>query len=191
MVNFLIFLLALLFLYVIIFTLYYTLCVFKSTRAKKFLQTQKYNAAAMPHNIIVIIYARNNESTIVPLLEALNKQNYNKEHYQTHIILDHCTDNSSNILEFIGGAKIWRVGENAPIGRDEAISWILEGLLSYQNVDAFVFLSADRYINENFISSINANLYTIKQPTTHTLTESSTADALCQGWPVWLTRIYL
>ncbi len=162
MVNFLIFLLALLFLYVIIFTLYYTLCVFKSTRAKKFLQTQKYNAAAMPHNIIVIIYARNNESTIVPLLEALNKQNYNKEHYQTHIILDHCTDNSSNILEFIGGAKIWRVGENAPIGRDEAISWILEGLLSYQNVDAFVFLSADRYINENFISSINANLYTEK-----------------------------
>ena len=158
MVNLLIFILALLLIYVISFTLYYCLCVFKSTKAKRFLQKQKYNAAAEPDNMMVIIYARNKESTIVPLLESLNKQNYPHEHFQIHIILDHCTDNSSNILEFIGGAKIWRVGENAPVGRDEAISWLLEGLLSYQNVDAFVFLNADRYIDENFLSSINANL---------------------------------
>ncbi len=158
MVNLLIFILALLLIYVISFTLYYGLCVFKSTKAKRFLQKQKYNAAAEPDNMMVIIYARNKESTIVPLLESLNKQNYPQEHFQIHIILDHCTDNSSNILEFIGGAKIWRVGENAPVGRDESISWLLEGLLSYQNVDAFVFLNADRYIDENFLSSINANL---------------------------------
>ena len=158
MVNLLLNLLVILFVYVIIYILYFTVCVISSSKAKKFLQKQKYNAAAEPNNMIVIIYARNNESTIVPLLEALNKQNYPKNNFQTHIVLDHCTDNSSNILEFIGGAKIWRVGENAPVGKDEAISWLLEGLLSYQNVDAFVFLSADRYIDENFLASINANL---------------------------------
>ncbi len=158
MVNLLIFLLAVLLIYVIFFTIYYCMCVFKSTSAKKFLQKQKYYAAAQPDNLMIIIYARNSEATIVPLLESLNKQNYPKEHYQIHIILDHCTDNSSNILEFIGGAKIWRVGESAPVGRDEAISWLLEGLLAYQNVDAFVFLNADRYIDENFLSSINANI---------------------------------
>lgn len=159
MVNILIYLLVILALYAVIFCVYYAICVFSASRAKKFLQKQKYHAAARPNNMIVIIYARNNEATIVPLLEALNKQNYPKENFQTHIILDHCTDNSSNILEFIGGAKIWRVGENAPVGKDEAVSWILEGLLSYQNVDAFVFLNADRYIDENFLASINANLY--------------------------------
>ncbi len=159
MVNFLIFLLAILAVYAIIFCFYYAACVISSAQAKKFLQKQKYNAASRPNNVILVIYARNNEATIVPLLEALNKQNYPKECYQTHIILDHCTDNSSNILEFIGGAKIWRVGENAPVGKDEAVSWILEGLLSYQNVDAFVFLNADRYIDENFLASINANLF--------------------------------
>lgn len=159
MVNFLINLLIILFLYVIIFIVYYTVCVVYSAKAKRFLIKQKYNAAARPDNMIVIIYARNNESTIVPLLEALNKQTYPRENFQTHIILDHCTDNSSNILEFIGGAKIWRVGENAPVGKDEAVSWLLEGLLSYQNVDAFVFLNADKYIDENFLSSINANLF--------------------------------
>ena len=158
MVNFLLNLLIILFVYVIVYILYYAVCVFNSTKAKKFLIKQKYNAASKPNNMILIIYARNNEATIVPLLEALNKQNYPKDNYQTHIILDHCTDNSSNILEFIGGAKIWRVGENAPVGRDEAVSWLLEGLLSYQNVDAFVFLNANRYIDENFLASINANL---------------------------------
>ncbi len=159
MVNFLLNLLIILFVYVIIYIMYYAVCVYKSTKARRFLQRQKYNAAAAPNNMILIIYARNNESTIVPLLEALNKQNYPKDNFQTHIILDHCTDNSSNVLEFIGGAKIWRVGENAPVGKDEAISWLLEGLLSYQNVDGFIFLSADRYIDENFLASINANLY--------------------------------
>ena len=158
MVNILINLLVLLAVYALIFCVYYTVCVISSSRSKKFLLKQKYNAAVNPNNMIVIIYARNNESTIVPLLEALNKQNYPKDNFQTHIILDHCTDNSSNILEFIGGAKIWRVGESAPVGKDEAVSWILEGLLSYQNVDASVFLNADRYIDENFMASINANL---------------------------------
>lgn len=158
MVNLLIILLAVLLVYVVAYSIYYSCCVFFSTKARRFLRRQKYNAACEPRNIVTIIYARNNESTVVPLLEALNKQNYPKENYQTHIILDHCTDNSSNILEFIGGAKIWRVGENAPVGKDESVSWILEGLLSYQNIDAFVFLSADRYIDENFISTINANL---------------------------------
>ena len=155
----LIFLLAALFLYVAVYSVYYAVCVFYSTKSKRFLLKQKYNAAAQPHNIVVVIYARNNESTIVPLLEALNKQNYPKENYQIHIILDHCTDNSSNILEFIGGAKIWRVGDIAPVGKDESVSWLLEGLLSYQNIDAFLFLSADRYIDENFISSVNSNLH--------------------------------
>lgn len=159
MINFLINLLIILFLYVIVFIVYYTACVVFSAKAKRFLQKQKYHAASKPNNMILIVYARNNEATIVPLLEALNKQNYPNENFQTHIILDNCTDNSSNILEFIGGAKIWRVGETAPIGKDEAVSWLLEGLLSYQNVDAFVFLNADRYIDENFLASINANLF--------------------------------
>ena len=82
----LIFLLAALFLYVAVYSVYYAVCVFYSTKSKRFLIKQKYHAAAQPHNIMVIIYARNNESTVVPLLEALNKQNYPRENYQIHII---------------------------------------------------------------------------------------------------------
>ncbi len=160
MVDLLINTLILLFIYVAAFILYYAACVFAGTRLRKFLTAQKYRQNSKLHNIVLIIYARNNESTIVPLLESLNKQNYPRENYQTHIILDNCTDNSSNILEFVGGAKIWRVGDAAPVGKDEAVSWLLERLLSFQNVHAFAFLNADRYVDENFLSNINAGLQT-------------------------------
>ena len=159
MIQLLINVLLFLFVYMAVFMLYYMLCVFMSSKARNFVKKQKYQQSSLPNNIVLVVYARNDESTIVPLLESLNKQNYPKENYQTHIILDNCTDNSSNILEFVGGAKIWRVGEDAPVGKDEAVSWLLERLLSFQNIDAFVFLSADRYVDENFLLSVNSALY--------------------------------
>lgn len=160
MVDLLINTLILLFIYAAAFILYFAACVLAGTRLRKFLTDLKYRQNPKMHNIVLIIYARNNESTIVPLLESLNKQNYPKENYQTHIILDNCTDNSSNILEFVGGAKIWRVGDAAPVGKDEAVSWLLERLLSFQNVHAFAFLNADRYVDESFLANINAGLQT-------------------------------
>lgn len=159
MIDLLINLLLLLFIYMAVFLVYYMVCVFFSSKARRFVVKQKYQQSSMPNNIVLIIYAHNDESTIVPLLESLNKQNYPKENYQIHIILDNCTDNSSNILEFVGGAKIWRVGDDTPVGKDEAVSWLLERLLSFQNIDAFAFLSADRYVDSNFLNSISAALY--------------------------------
>lgn len=159
MVDLLVNMLILLFIYVLTYIIYYTCSVIFSTKVPNLLAKQKNNAHKALHNIVLIIYARNNETTIVPLLESLNKQNYPKENYQTHIILDNCTDNSSNILEFIGGAKIWRVGDSAPIGKDESVSWLLERLISFQNVHAFAFLNADRYVDENFLSAVNTGLY--------------------------------
>ena len=159
MIQLLINILLFLFVYMAVFMVYYGLCVFMSSKSRRFVMKQKFQQSSLPNNIVLVIYARNDEATIVPLLESLNKQNYPKENYQTHIILDNCIDNSSNILEFVGGAKIWRVGDEAPVGKDEAVSWLLERLLSFQNIDAFVFLSADRYVDENFLLSVNAALY--------------------------------
>lgn len=159
MVDILINTLLLLFIYVAAYIIYFALCVLFSTKVNKFIDRQQYNQNKALHNIVLIIYARNDEATIVPLLESLNKQNYPKENCQTHIILDNCTDNSSNILEFIGGAKIWRVGDSAPVGKDEAVSWLLERLMSFQNVHAFAFLNANRYVDQNFLATVNEGLH--------------------------------
>lgn len=151
--------LIVIFSYIIVFTLYYALVVFISSKKRRIDIKQKYTQNSYNNNLVVMIYAQNNEKTIIPLLEQLNKQDYSKSNYQTHIILDNCTDNSANLLEFVGGAKIWRLSEGAPMGKDESISWLLERLISFQNVNAFVFLSANRTIETNFLSSINSALH--------------------------------
>lgn len=109
-------------------------------------------------NIIVIIYSHNNEKTIVNLLEQLNKQTYPKGNFQTHIILDNCSDNSANKLEFAGGAKLWRLTDDAPVGRDKAISGLLENLMSFKKIDAYVFLNATRNVRPDFLEKVNEAL---------------------------------
>lgn len=159
MVDLLINLMIVMFVYVALYTIYWCVLVFAARKEKRFTIKQRYSQNAYSNNLVVMIYAQNNEKTVVPLLEMLNKQNYSRQNYDIHIILDNCTDNSSNVLEFIGGAKIWKVGEDNAMGKDEAISWLLERLISFQNVNAFVFLNANRIVDENFLSSINTALF--------------------------------
>ncbi|MDD3236956.1 MAG: glycosyltransferase family 2 protein [Candidatus Gastranaerophilales bacterium] len=159
MIDLLINSLILIFLYVMAFSLYYAIVVFASTKKHALQSQQKFSTTAYNNNIVVIIYAQNDEKTVVPMLEMLNKQTYPKNNYQIHIILDNCTDDSANKLEFIGGAKVWRLSDGAPMGKDEAISWLLERLISFQNVNAFAFLNANRVVDENFLTSVNASLF--------------------------------
>lgn len=151
--------LIIIFVYIIVFAVYFATVVFMSSKKRSLDIKQKYMTNAYNNNLVVIIYAQNNEKTVVPLLEQLNKQNYPKSNYQIHIILDNCTDNSANMLEFIGGAKVWRLVDGTPLGKDESISWLLERLISFQNVNAFVFLNANRIINSDFLSSVNSALF--------------------------------
>ena len=154
--NLLIFLLAVFFIYVAIFTLYFTVIVLASVLKSKRKRDDSYIKEYK--NLIVVIYSHNNEKTIVNLLEQLNKQDYPRGNYQVHIILDNCNDNSSNKLEFVGGAKLWRLTDDAPLGKDKAISWLLENLMSFKKVDGYVFLSADRIVKNDFLYRVNEAL---------------------------------
>ncbi len=151
--NLLFFFLLVFFIYVALFTIYFAIIVaasFFNIKKKQNSQIKKEYK-----NLIVIIYSHNNEKTIVNLLEQLNKQDYPKGNYQTHIILDNCTDESSNKLEFVGGAKLWRLTDDVPFGRDKAISWLLENLMSFKKVDGYVFLNANRIVKTDFLASVN------------------------------------
>lgn len=144
------------FLYAAIFIIYFTVIVLSVLFNIKRKSTN--NIRREYKNIIVAIYSHNDEKTIVNLLEQLNKQDYPKGNYQTHIILDNCTDDSSNRLEFVGGAKLWRLTDDAPLGRDKATSWLLENLMSFKKVDAYVFLNANRMVKSDFLSNVNEAL---------------------------------
>lgn len=155
--NLIVFICFLLFLYIAIFTIYFLVVVFASISASN--HNENFDEEREYKNLIVIIYCHNNEKTIVNLLEQLNKQNYPKENYQIHIILDNCTDGSSNKLEFVGGAKLWRITDETPFGKDKSISWLLENLLSFKKVDGYVFLDACRIVKNDFLFNVNEALH--------------------------------
>ncbi len=159
MLDISIFLLILITIYVGIYTLYYTVSVYFAAKSRRVISRHKYFEAPYENNIIMVIYSQNNEGDVVSLLEMMNKQDYPKSNYQTHIILDNCSDEISNKLEFIGGAKIWRLGDGQPIGKDEAVSWLLERLVSLQNVNAFAFLDAKRQISYDYLTNVNKALF--------------------------------
>lgn len=145
------------FIYSAIFIVYFIVVVAASIIKPK---RKKYSEIVNKEykNLIVVIYSHNDENTIGTLLEQLKRQEYPNYNYQIHIILDNCTDNSSNKLEIIGGAKLWRLSDDKPLGRDKAVSWLLENLMSFKQVDAYVFLNANRMIKSNFLMSINESL---------------------------------
>ena len=159
MTDIFIILLILLSVYVGLYTLYYVLCVYLSTKERRLYTKNKFFNPPYENNIVMVLYCKNDEGNVASLLEAMNKQDYPKSNYQTHIILDNCSDETSNKLEFIGGAKIWRLGDGEAIGKDEAVSWLLERLVSLQNVNAFAFLEAKRMIAYDYLSSLNKALF--------------------------------
>ena len=56
--------------------------------------------------------------------------------------------------------KVWRISNGNTMGKDAAVSWLLTRLISFRNVHAFVFLDANRSIDDNFLSNINTALFT-------------------------------
>lgn len=152
-------LLILISLYIGVYTLYYAFSVYFASKVRRVITKHRYFEPPYENNIIMVIYSKNDEGDVVSLLEMMNKQDYPKTNYQTHIVLDNCSDEISNKLEFIGGAKIWRLGDGQPVGKDEAVSWLLERLVSLQNVNAFAFLDAKRKISYDYLTNANKALF--------------------------------
>ncbi len=145
---------------VLLFLVYYVLLTFfivqKSASGKiKDIEKRNYLAKFQQH-ITVIVYSQNNSSTVTGLVENLRKQEYSPEKYSINVILDNCTDDSSKLLEIIGGCRLWRINtENKPLGRNKSFAWLLERILTSENTNLFVFMNGDCSINPDFLSKIN------------------------------------
>ncbi len=138
------------------FSLFQLYIVFCSSKYKIWKLRYKYNPAKFNQNFNVVIYSHNSAEAVVELLENLKKQDYPIDKIKINIILDNCTDNSSNLLEILGGSKIWRITTGQkPIGRNAAFEWFLDKTLAFENTNAFVFLDAKNRINPYLLNNIN------------------------------------
>ena len=157
--DFIINILLVLYIYLLIFIAYYAFNVFKSTKRNQIGLEQKYIARDLPGNLITIIYAKTGDKGVVELVRMLKEQKYPKENYQIHVLFDNSKDDYSDIIEQAGGVKVWRINNGSEMGKDNALPWLLERLISFRNVNAFVFLDANRKINPDFLRNINTALF--------------------------------
>lgn len=151
--------LIILFFCLILYLISYIIAVFSATKKKQLGLEQKYLAEDLPGNLIVIIYAKRGQKGVVELVNMLKLQKYPNENYQIHVVFDNFTDEYPDIIEQMGGVKVWRINKGTAMGKDNALSWLLERLISFRNVNAFVFLDADRVIKDDFLSNINTALF--------------------------------
>ncbi len=151
--------LVILFFCLILYLLAFALATFSATKKKQLGLEQKYLAEDLPGNLIVIIYARKGQKGVVELVNMLKLQKYPKENYQVHVVFDNYDDEYPDFVEQQGGVKVWRINKGTVMGKDKVLSWLLERLISFRNVNAFVFLDANRVIKDNFLSNINIALF--------------------------------
>lgn len=153
--------LLIIFLYLIIYTLYYGFMVYFASKKNQIGLEQKYYASDLTGNLMVIVYKDNSDTDVISLVKSLKEQKYPKDNYQVHVIFDNCADNNeSDEIEELGGVKVWRISNGTAMGKDAAVSWLLTRLVSFRNVNAFVFLDSNRSVDDNFLFEVNKFLFT-------------------------------
>ncbi|MBQ9688777.1 hypothetical protein IJV79_03980, partial [bacterium] len=146
-----------LYLYIIIYSVFFICLTFKSLRNKKFRILQKYKDTAKKKNLCLVLYTHNNEQKLRRILDCLKEQTYPAENTSIFVIMDNCADNSeklpvaSNVQKFV-------IKNQGKIGKKQAISILIEKIHSYSVIDAFVFLDINRYVEKDFLASVNAAL---------------------------------
>lgn len=146
------FLLSIVYLYVTIFTIYFVLLAFASTRpARKY--RDKYTSKDA--NLCVVVYATGVVNTLENLLKQLKDQNYPNQNYTIYTILDKCENVSEVTLQSDLQVNVVNVNNLEPIGKSQAYSIIAEKLSEAQGLDAYVFLDANNYVDTEFLSNVN------------------------------------
>lgn len=152
------FILDLLYIYVALYSVFFFVLAIKNLNDRKFRIQQKYNNLGYANNLCIIIYSHDNEVHLENLVKQLKNQDYPLESFSTYVILDNCNDNSEKLFINDNSVQVINIENQGTIGKDQAISILLEKLSAVQNCNAYIFLDANRYIENDFLSSINSAL---------------------------------
>ena len=152
------FILNILYIYVALYSFYFLILALRNLNDKPFKIEKRYTQYAEKKSLAIVIYARNNKVTLANLIQELKMQDYPVDCFRVFAILDNCTDGSEELFikeSFINLINIKDVGT---VGKDQAVSMLIERLSDDDTIDSYVFIDADRSISSNFLSTINAGL---------------------------------
>lgn len=145
----------LLFIYLTVYTVYYLALVGAALWSKK---RKTGNTELKRNNMCVVVYSHNNKQTIENLVKQLKSQTYPKNNYTIQVVLDNCTDESEILFQGDLDVTVMNIKNVDTIGKEQAFSILTEKYLPIRDLDAYVFLDAKYYVNEDFLERINESL---------------------------------
>lgn len=150
--------LDILYIYVAIYSLYFLALAIRNLNDKPFRIEQRYAQYDDKDHIAVIIYARNNKATLSNLIQEIKMQNYPIDNFRVFVILDNSKDGSEALFEKESFVNLINIKDVGTVGKDQAVSMLIERLSNDDTIDSYVFLDADRSIPDNFLTTVNAAL---------------------------------
>lgn len=156
-VNFILFTL---FIYIIIYSIYTLTLSIKAFGAKEYMADTRalLESNSAQNKLCVLIWACAGNKRLYDLLKILDNQSYNKSDYEVHVVFKKDKEDIS-IPEYVYGAAVHCIENPEYFSKDKALTLFIEKVVPEKKFDAYVFLGADRMVDENYLSYVNKSVY--------------------------------
>ena len=150
------FILYLVYLYVLIYTLYLLILAVRNLKDKPFTIERKYSKYdETKNNFAVIIYSHNHKECLEQLVEELKMQDYPLANFRVYAVLDDCNDGSERVFEHDNFVHVLNIQDVGTLGKNKAISMLLDELKKDETIDAYIFIDSTRKIDPDFLTLAN------------------------------------
>ncbi len=109
------------------------------------------------HRYAIVIAARNEEAVLGQLLESIQLQDYPPELLQVFVVADNCTDQTAAVAE-AGGAICFQRHDAAHRTKGYALQYLFRQIQKHYGIDAFdgyLLMDADNLLKTDYISRMN------------------------------------
>ncbi len=153
------FILYLIYAYVLNYSLYLLVLSLRNLKDKPFSIERKYSRYDdTKNNFAVIIYSHNHKECLQELIEELKMQDYPLGNFRVYAVLDDCNDGSEKLFERDNFVHVVNIQDIGTLGKNKAVSMLLDELKKDNTIDAYVFIDGTRRIAPEFLTLANAAL---------------------------------
>lgn len=153
------FILYIIYLYILIYTLYMFILSIRNLKDKPFSIEKKYSRYDdIKNNFALIIYSHNHKECLQELVEQIKMQDYPLANFKVYVILDNCNDGSEKLFEYDNFLHVMNIQDVGTLGKNKSISMLLDEIKKDNSIDAYIFIDSIRKINPDFLTLANASL---------------------------------
>ena len=153
------FILYIIYFYLLIYTLYILVLSLRNLKDKPFYIERKYSKYdGYKNNFAVIIYSHNHKECLEQIIGQFKMQDYPLSNFKVYAILDDCNDGSEKLFEHDTFVHVMNIQDVGTLGKNQAISMLLEELKKDTTIDAYIFIDGTRQIDPDFLTLANAAL---------------------------------